>query len=931
MRKQLFFVIALWASVSLIAQTEIPMDSAIRYGKLDNGLTYYIRHNEEPAERADFYIVQNVGAILEEDNQNGLAHFLEHMAFNGTKNFPGKTIIDYMETIGVKFGANLNAYTSLDETVYLLKNIPTVRQSIVDSTIWILHDWSGFISLDDDEIDKERGVILEEWRTRGTADRRIWKESNRLKYPGSQYAKRDVIGDTAIINNFKYDELRAYYHKWYRPDQQALIIVGDINVDAVEATIKRLFADIPKLINPAKRIIYDIPDNTEPIVAIVTDSEAKYAIIEVNYKHRPVPDSIRITTKGYDKDLVNSLISSMLSDRFDYLLMDKNCPFVQAVGYYGDITRSCDAFQVAVVAKEGKGKMSFEALLKEVERVKRYGFTQPEFDRAKVKLLASFEKSYNERNKQKNASLVQEYIRNFLEAEPIPGIEWEYEYAQKALSGIIDLNMVNQTVQSYITSNNVIVSISAPEKMKQTLPSETEVRSMLTASTQNIIDTYSEKKVEKPLLSKKIKAGKVVKEYPYILKGTTEWVLDNGIRVLIKPTDFKNDEVLFFAFSEGGISLVDKIDDLPSAMLTDEFIARNGVGNLSYLELNRILAGKIVSISTNIGTYEESMKGGSSVKDLETLFQLIYLKFTAPRKDNKAFLVFKQSLQTMYANKQTDPNAAFNDTISAIMSNYSPRNVIMNLATLEKVTQNKVYKTYKERFKNPADFTFVFIGNINPDSMKPLVENYLGGMKTTVERESWRDNNVRIPSGKIKKEFEQPMQVEKTSVYIVNSGNMIYDWKNKITLSMLSDILDIRYTESIRENEGGSYGVRTSSNVTNRPQEQAALTIRFDTDPQKGERLIAIAQKELENIRENGPRNEDLEKVKQNLLKKYKEDQKENTWWRSAIFAYERDGFNLSTQYESIVNEITADDIKQILQALMVQNNSIEFIMNPKK
>ncbi len=931
MKKYLFFALALGLCVSLSAQTAIPMDPAIRYGHLDNGLTYYIRHNTEPAERADFYIVQNVGAILEDDNQDGLAHFLEHMAFNGTQNFPGKAIINYMETIGVKFGANLNAYTSLDETVYLLKNIPTIRQSIVDSTIWVLHDWSGFLSLSGDEIDKERGVIREEWRTRGTADRRMWKESNRLKYPGSQYAKRDVIGDTAIINNFKYDELRAYYHKWYRPDQQALVIVGDVDVDAVEATIKRLFADIPKPVNPAKRIIYDIPDNTEPIVAIVTDPEAKYTIVEVDYKHRPMPDSVKLTTQGYDRDLENMLISSMLGDRFERLLLNKDFPFVQAMGYYGDITRSCDAFQVAAVAKEGKGKQTFEALLKEIERMKRYGFTQPEFDRAKVKLLASFEKSYNERDKQKNASLVQEYTRNFLEAEPIPGIAWEYQYAQKALSGNIDLSRVNQTAQSYITPNNVIVSFTAPEKLKSTLPTESEARSMLAASAQQSVAAYTDKKVEKPLLSKKIKPGKVVNEYPYVITGTTEWVLDNGIRVLIKPTDFKNDEILFRAVSEGGTSLVDKIDDLPSAMLADEVMASNGVGKLSNLELTQVLAGKIVSLGTNIGTYEESMRGSSSVKDLETLFQLIYLKFTAPRKDNKAFAVFKQSLQTVYANKQTDPNAAFGDTISAVISNHNPRVVSMNLATLEKVTQNKAYKIYKERFANPADFTFVFIGNIDPDSIKPLVETYLGGMKTTDKRESWRDNNVRIPAGQLKKEFEQPMQVEKSSVYMLNSGNMIYDWKNKITLSVLSDILDIRYTESIREDEGGSYGVRTNGSVTNRPQEQATLTIRFDTDPQKAERLIDIAWKELENIRENGPRSEDLEKVKQNLLKRYKEDQKENAWWRNAIFAFERDGFNYSTQYESIVSEITADDIKQILQALMAQNNSIEITMNPKK
>lgn len=927
--KRLVLFIAFLASYAVAnAGQNIPMDSAIRYGKLDNGLTYYIRYNNLPKERADFYIAQNVGAILEEDSQNGLAHFLEHMAFNGTKNYPDLSLRNYLESIGAKFGTNLNAYTSLDETVYMLREIPVTRPSIIDSAILILHDWSSFITLDGKEIDKERGVIREEWRTGAHANRRMWKEGNKKKFPGSQYAKRDIIGDTAVINNFPYDTLRAYYKKWYRPDQQAIIIVGDINVDSTEQSLKRIFADIKAPVNPAERIIYPIYDNEKPIVSIVTDPEARYSSFELDYKHKPLPDQVKGNTEGYNRSLVNSLITIMMSDRFNKLTQHPSCPFVDGYAVYSDITRSSDAFMIGVVAKDGREKQAFEALLKESERIKRYGFIQSEYDRAVIKFTSMMEKAYKERDKQKSKDYVQEYIRNFLEKEPIPGIEWEYNYALKALKEKINLELLNKIAQSYITPTNLIVDISAPENAK--LPNEEEVLQSIALAQKNFVNAYTEEQIKKPLLKKTPKAETITKESTNETLGTTEWMLSNGIRVILKPTTYKNDQIIFTAFSDGGTSLIQKIEDLPSAVLAEDIVRNNGLGKLNKVEINRLLAGKQVSISASIDTNGESMSGSSSVADLETMFKLTYLTFTAPRKDKMAYAAFMQEMETELANRSKDPRSAYSDSLNLLLTNHSPRVILMNKETLKKVNQNTAYKIYKDRFENPADFTFVFVGSFNIDSIKPLILTYLGGMKTSADKETWKDNNVRYPKGEISKTIEQKMEVNKASVYLFAWADMPYNFTNSMNLNALEDILDLRYTESIREEEGGTYGVRVDATAKDKPVEQATLAIRFDTDPEKAEKLIGIAKAQLDSIMKNGVRADDLDKVKKNYLKQYKDNQIENGWWMNTIVLKEKKGINRATEYEKAVNDLSSESIQKTLKALMAPGNFIDFKIEPK-
>ena len=931
MHKQCLFLLISLFSISLSAQSVIPMDSSIRYGKLENGLTYYIRSNKQLENRADFYIAQNVGAILEEDYQNGLAHFLEHMAFNGTKNFPGKGIINYMESIGAQFGTNINAYTSLDETVYMLRSIPVHRAGIVDSALLILHDWSSFISLEAEEIDKERGVILEEWRTGAHANRRMWKESNKQKYPGSQYAKRDIIGDTAIINNFMHETLRDYYKKWYRPDLQALIIVGDISVDTVEMSIKKLFADIPAPVSRAPRPIYSIPNNASPIVSIVTDPEAKVSRLGIEYKHEPLADTFKKTTGYYTKLLINSLLGRMIESRFEEISADPTASFVGGYAEYGAIDRSKDAFQVMVVAKDGQEKQAFNAMLTEVQRLKKHGFLDTELERAKKELLAYYEKLYNERTNTKNANYVQEYIGHFLELEPIPSIEWEYERAPQYFNDSISLLVINQTLQNYITSNNIVVDISGPEKQKAQLPDKSMVLSSLNTIANTEVTPYSETTVNKTLLQKKLKAGSLVSEKAMESLQANELLLSNGIRIITKETTLKNDEILVACFSEGGYSLVKKVTDLPSAFFATNIVENNGLGAFSKIELSKHLAGKIATISPYISTYSEGFSGSSSVKDLETLLQLIHLYFSSPRKDDDAFDALMNKYKTVLINAETDPRKTFSDSINFLSANKHPLAGLITMATLEKVSQKTALNIFKQRFANPADFTFVFVGNIHKDSLLHLATKYLGSLKTSKKKEQWKDHYMRFPKGVQLSDFEKAMQVAKTSIYLQFNGEMAYSLSQKTHMDALADILDLRFTETIREDEGGTYGVRVKGSVSKTPIEEADLSIQFDTDKEKKDRLIDLIYNELETIQTNGPREADLQKVKLNLLKQHQENLEENGWWLKAISLYEKDKINLAADYTDAVNTLSVKSIQEFLKALLIQQNKLEIFMNPKQ
>ena len=929
-----FVLSTLVLALSLVAMAQqpqaLPIDSAVRVGKLENGLTYYIRHNEYPKHRAEFHIAQAVGATMEEDHQNGLAHFLEHMAFNGTKHFAGKGIIEYFESIGVNFGGNINAYTSLDETVYRLSEVPTVREGIIDSALLVMHDWACGLLLLEEEIDNERGVIREEWRTGAQANRRMWKAINPLKYPGSQYAKRDVIGDTAVINNFTYDALRDYYKKWYGPDNQAIIVVGDIDVDKVEQKIKDLWADVPERVNRGERPLHSVYDNAEPIVAIVRDREAQYTRIEMEFKKDQLPKPLRGTNVSYLQNLALELVCDMFNNRLSELSMKPEATFVGAGSYHGELVKEKDAFVAVYLAKQGQEVAAYKDLLTQLEKMRRYGFTHAELDRVKKEMLAAYEKSYNERNTVRNIMYAQQYIRHYLSDEPIPGIAWEYETVQQILP-MLSVDMLNQIAQQLVTDENLIISFQAPEDKNVVLPTEAEAVELLAAVKNEEIEAPVEEAIRENLVEIAPKAGKIKKTAYNESLGVTEWTLSNGVRVMVKPTTFKQDEILFYAFSQGGRSLV-ATEDLPSAALATDVVELGGLADMSATDLQKALTGKRVSISPSISAYGENLNGSSTIKDLETLLQLNYLYFTAPRRDEESYQTLMSILESQLANRDKNPKVAWSDSVQMMASNYSERTLILNKDLLAKVSLDKALEVYKARFANPADFTFFFVGNVDPAdaAFQAQVCTWLGGLKTSKKMEKAADDKVRVAMGVQKNYFTRKMETKTASNRIqYTSYDMPYTLANDLNMEMIGRILSTRYLESIREREGGSYGVGCAAWMNRHPVAYAQLIMQFDTDPEKQEKLMNIIHEEVMTIVENGPLAKDLQKEKESMLKDFEEDLEKNGYWIDVLSIYYKNNINYITDYKEEVEAITAETVQETLKKLVAAGNVFEVVMLP--
>ena len=932
MKKLILSTLVLALSLVATAQQPqlLPIDSAVRVGKLDNGLTYYIRHNEYPKNRAEFHIAQAVGATMEEDHQNGLAHFLEHMAFNGTEHFKGKGIIEYFESIGVNFGGNINAYTSLDETVYRLSEVPTTRQGIIDSALLVMHDWACGLSLLEEEIDNERGVIREEWRTGAQAARRMWKALNPLKYPGSQYAKRDVIGDTAVINNFTYDALRDYYKKWYGPDNQAIIVVGDIDVDQIEQKIKALWADVPARENRGERPLHTVADNEQPIVAIVRDKEAQYTRIEMEFKKQQLPQQFRCTDMAYIQDLAHELVCDMFNNRLAELCMKPEATFVGAGSYYGELVKQKDAFTAVYIAKQGQEIAAYKDLLTQLEKLRRYGFTNAELDRVKKETLSAYEKSYNERSTVRNIAYAQEYIRHYLSSEPIPGIEWEYQMVQQILP-MLGLDMLNQIAQNLVTDENLIISFQAPVDESVILPSEEDALALLAAVYYETIEAPKEEAIRENLVETAPKAGKIKKTTYNETLGVTEWTLSNGVRVMVKPTTFKQDEIRFYAYSQGGRSLV-ATADLPSALLATDVVELGGLGDMSATDLQKALTGKRASVSPSINAYSETMNGSSTIKDLKTLLQLNYLYFTAPRRDEESFQTLMSILESQLANRDKNPKVAWSDSIQMMASNYSDRTIILNKDLLSKVSLDKALEVYKARFANPADFTFFFVGNVDPNdaAFKELVCVWLGGLKTSKKLEKAADDKVRVIAGDTTNYFVRDMEIKTASNRIqYTSYKMPYTLANNLNMEMIGRILSTRYLESIREREGGSYGVGCAGWMNQHPVPFAQLVMQFDTDPEKQKKLMGIIHEEVMTIVNEGPLAKDLQKEKESMLKDFEEDLEKNGYWVDVLNTYYKNGINYITDYKKAVEAITAETVQATLKELVASGDVFEVVMLP--
>jgi zinc protease len=902
------------------------IDPNVRVGKLSNGLTYYIRHNALPEKRAFFYIAQKVGAIQEEPQQRGLAHFLEHMCFNGTKHFPGNSLIQCLERYGVKFGENLNAYTAIDETVYNIDNVPTTNESALDSCLLILHDWSNDLTLDPKEIDKERGVIHEEWRMRNSAKQRIQEAMMPVIMAGSKYADSMPIGSMDVVMNFKPQVLRDYYEKWYRPDLQGIVIVGDIDVNKMEAKIKKVFSDIPAQPNAAKRQYYTVPDNQDPIVFIGKDKEMTSVTANFFFKHPGVPDSEKTNMEYLRKDYMISMLGTMLNARFGEMMHQANPPFTGASVGYGNffVAKTKDAFTAAVGCRETDIKLGIEAMLREVFRAKEFGFTQSEYNRARVNMLRGYESAYNERDKQKSNGFVNEYVRNFLDNEPATSIEDEYKiYKQMAPS--IPLDSINAMMASMVTDNNMVIAFQAPEKEGLKLPTKEELLSMFADVKAEKLTPYVDKVADTKLMDTKPVAGTIVSTKQNPEFGTTEMMLSNGAKVVIKKTDFKKDQISMIGISKGGSSLFpnDDLIDIKNLGVA----SLGGLGKFNTVDLKKVLTGKVASASANISQNMESVNASCSPKDLETMMQLVYLTFTAPRKDEATFNSYKMILKSSLKNQELKPETTLKDSLMKAVYMDEPRATMrMKENMVDKINYDKILEMYKDRFKDASDFTFFFVGNVDMDQLKPMLEQYIASLPATHQKEDFKRMMYKR-EGIYTNNFVKEEATPKSTIIMLYSGKSKLTLRNNIISNVLGQVLDMVYTKTIREDAGAAYSVSCECGIEPFPKTLASLEISFPTDPAKKDLAMKLAKEGLENLIKNGPDQKDLDKVIEYKLKSHAETIKENSYWMSILTGNWLYGIDFSKDYEKILKSITAKDIQKFAADLYKQNNVITVTM----
>ena len=933
MKKNILLAFILLFNYTLIfgqdKNQEVPLQSDIRYGVLDNGLTYYILHNEEPKNRASFYIMHNVGAILEEDNQNGLAHFLEHMAFNGTEHFPDKGIINYLEKNGVKFGRNINAYTSRDETVYNISSVPTENKQLIDSCLLILNDWSQNLLLTEKEIDAERGVITEEWRTRRDSKFRIMKKKMAL-YSDSKYSERDVIGDLDVVQNHKYKTLRKFYKKWYRTDLQAIVIVGDIDTDVIENEVKELFSQLPKVKNPAERKYYDVPDNVEPRYVLATDKETTGNTINLMFKSDAVKDedkNLEYIKDSYTKSIFKSIIKERVSEK----LQEEDPSFINARIGISTLYRTKTNASIIVSHKEENWENALTDVCKIVENVRDYGFTETEFERAKINLLRTYENSYKRRSKTKSDMYVRGIKSHFLRNEPNPGIEYKYNYLKEILPQL-KIDEINKWAQLYFKDENMLIAVSAPEKENAIYPDKEGILKIVDQVKKTTLEAYKDSYIQKELMPKKPVAGSIISINEIKEIDAKEYILSNGIKVYAKKTDIEKEKIQFTAHSWGGVSKLDE-NAIPNYMLFKGFVEAYGVSDFTATELKKALTGKIVSIKPSVSRLSENLVGSSSPQDLETMFQLVNLYFNNPRFDEKAFNAVKTRYLSYVKNMANDINGAFKDSITLLTYNYHPRIKMFNEDLLNKITYKGVKELYIDRIQNPGDFTYVIIGDYDENKLKAFLELYIASLPVSELKENYTDHGIRSPKNEVKNYFEKEMTTPKASVSIKFLKEAKYSEKNKVCLYMISQLLSKRYMDEIREKEGGTYGVSVKYRFKEIPYEEAQLSLLFDCDHVKSDKLISIALSEIQQLIDGKVLEVDLGEVKENLTKERVENVEKLKYWYTKLYDYAIDGnFTMSKdEFNEYVMSVSSEDIVKKANEFLKDAVKLEVVMTPKE
>ena len=918
--------------INLLAQP-LPQDPAVRKGQLKNGMTYYIRHNAKEAGLADFYIAQRVGSILEEPRQRGLAHFLEHMAFNGTKNFPGKGkrlgIVPWCETIGVKFGANLNAYTSIDQTVYHIGSAPLKREGIIDSCLLVLHDWSHYLLLEDAEIDKERGVIHEEWRTRraGKAVQRLMEQAMPKVYKGTKYEDCMPIGSMDIVDNFPYQDLRDYYQKWYRPDLQAIIVVGDVDVDKMEKKIKKVFSSIPLPKNRAERIYYPVADNDTMIVDIEKDAEQPIVLCHLYQKREATPDSEKNNEQYLRGDYIDALIINMLNDRLSELRQQAEPPFQSATARASSffLSRTKDAFSLNVSCKQNHVLGGIITAIAACERLRQHGFTQNELDMAKKFKLNHDERKSREQGDRRNSKLVNECLNNFLEGEPLISVDTRLQLTRK-FDREVTLQEVNQAVHELITNRNQVVTVYAPDKPGVVVPTEQQIEEVILAAQRQDYAPYADEVLGDQLISQLPKAGTIISEKPY-RHGFTEITLSNGMKVYAKKTNFSADVVQMKIRGEGGTSVYGD-DDIPNFSLISSSISESGIGNFDASTLRKMLKGKSVRVQTSVGSRRQSISGGCSLKDMKTMFELTHLYFTSPRRDTIAYQGLINRTRAFLANRNASPKVDYNDSINAILYNHHPRLEPVVQATLDKASYDRILQIYQERFSDASNFKAVIIGNFDEQELRQLCCQYLASLPSTGRHEQTNWKHIpQVVGGSAVHKFTKKMATPLANVSIFYTADVPFTAQSDLELDFLKRCLSIAYTDSVREEKGGTYGVSVDFDLDKDDQPNATLRISYNADPQRYEELNPIIYQQLQNIADKGPARSSMQKVKEYLIKQYDQMAITNDYWDYVIWHELDDGTDFDINYCKMVSDMTPADIQQMARRLLASKRCIEVTM----
>ena len=905
---------------------KIPVDPKITVGQFANGMRYYIRENKKPENRAELRLVVNTGSILEDDDQQGLAHFLEHMAFNGTKNFAKHELIEFMESIGMRFGPGLNAYTGFDETVYMLQ-IPTESEEVMEKAFQILEDWSWAFSLENEEIDKERGVIIEEWRLGLGANARMMDKQFPIIFKGSHYANRLTIGKKEIIENFEHDALKRFYRDWYRPDLMAVVAVGDFEISKVEPLINQHFAQLPAAKDPRPRNIFPVPDHEETLFAIARDKEAMNTSVAVIHK---LPLQNMSTVGAYRQMIVEQLYHGMLNQRLAELAQKKDPPFLGASSGKGQFVRSKEVYVLNAGVKDEGIEKGLRALILESERVSRHGFTPSELDRKKRQILRSIEQSYTEREKNNSNVYVSEYIRNFLEDEPIPGIEYEFELFKRFIPEIT-LAEVNQIGQEWLAENNRVIMINSPDKEGLAIPTEDELIGLLESVVDMTIEPYEDSTIDLPLMAEIPDAGEII-DTKYLDKyDITEWKLSNGVRVILKPTDFKEDEIVFRAISPGGTSLASDEDFIPARMAS-QVISAGGVGEFSAIDLQKKLTGKVVGVRPIISDWDEGLMGSASPKDVEILFQLINLNFTAPRADATMFDVLKNQMKAFLENREADPRFVFYDTLGRIMTQDHPRVRSLTVEQLDEMDLEKSFHFYKDRFADASDFIFVFVGNLDLGVIEPLVTRYLATLPSLDRQETWKDIGIRTPKGVVKKTVRKGVEPQSQAA-IVFTGPFEYTQANRNAIRAMGLVLQTRLRYKIREDLGGPYNIMASPSYDKIPEPAYSVAINFGTDPERVEELISVIFQEIEKFKREGATADELRDAKQAMYRDYETGIKKNRWLLTQLYYRSLEGEALESLFDYLksLENLTAEVIHGAAKTYLNMENYVQVTLFPEK